>query len=50
MRVMEKSGFLEKAGAENFCGHIDDALKRAAEITEKEETYRTGVKDQCRRR
>lgn len=29
MRVMEKAGFVEKVGRENFCAHIDDALKRA---------------------
>lgn len=29
MKVMQKAGFYEKAGAENFCSHIDDALLRA---------------------
>lgn len=29
MHVMEKAGFVEKVGRENFCSHIDDALKRA---------------------
>ncbi len=29
MKVMNKSGFLEKVGKENFCAHIDDALARA---------------------
>jgi SulP family sulfate permease len=29
-RTMEKDGFIEKVGAENFCRHIDDALERAA--------------------
>ncbi len=29
MKVMQKSGFYEKAGADNFCCHIDDALLRA---------------------
>lgn len=29
MHVMEKAGFVEKVGRENFCAHIDDALKRA---------------------
>lgn len=29
MKVMQKSGFYEKAGADNFCSHIDDALLRA---------------------
>ena len=32
MRVMQKAGFVEKVGTENFCSHIDDALRRAAEI------------------
>ncbi len=32
MQVMKKSGFYEKVGAENFCAHIDDALKRAKEL------------------
>lgn len=27
-RVMEKNGFIEKVGADNFCAHIDVALKR----------------------
>lgn len=30
--VMEKSGFIEAVGKENFCGHIDDALSRAANL------------------
>lgn len=29
MHVMQKAGFVERVGAENFCPHIDDALKRA---------------------
>ena len=29
---MEKDGFIEEVGKENFCAHIDDALKRAAQI------------------
>lgn len=29
MAIMEKAGFVEKVGAENFCVHIDDALSRA---------------------
>lgn len=29
MNAMKKAGFIEKAGADNFCGHIDEALKRA---------------------
>lgn len=32
MRVMEKAGFVEKLGAENFCENIDAALKRAASL------------------
>ena len=32
MRVMEKSGFAAKVGTENFCAHIDAALKRAGEL------------------
>ena len=29
MRVMEKAGFAKKVGADNFCNHIDDAIKKA---------------------
>jgi SulP family sulfate permease len=32
METMEKDGFVDKVGRENFQPHIDDALKRAAEI------------------
>ncbi len=32
MNTMEKDDFVKKIGAENFCSHIDDALKRAAEL------------------
>lgn len=32
MHVMEKAGFVEKLGAENFCENIDAALERAAEL------------------
>lgn len=32
MHAMEKAGFIEKVGKENFCDHIDTALARAAEI------------------
>ena len=32
LHAMQKVGFYEKVGAENFCPHIDDALNRAAEI------------------
>lgn len=31
MYVMQKAGFVERVGSENFCAHIDDALKRAEE-------------------
>ena len=29
MNVMNKAGFVEKVGKENFCSHIDEALARA---------------------
>ncbi len=32
LHAMQKSGFYDKLGAENFCAHIDDALIRANEI------------------
>lgn len=32
MDVMKKSGFDKKIGADNFCAHIDDALKRAQDL------------------
>lgn len=32
LHAMKKLGFYDKVGAENFCLHIDDALKRASEI------------------
>jgi len=32
MKVMKKDGFIELVGEENFCAHIDDALKRAGEL------------------
>ncbi len=35
MNVMKKSGFYDKVGEENFCAHIDDALKRAESIVTK---------------
>ncbi|MBQ7765719.1 MAG: STAS domain-containing protein [Lachnospiraceae bacterium] len=35
MNVMKKSGFYDKVGAENFCAHIDDALKRAESLASK---------------
>ena len=34
MHAMEKAGFIEKVGRENFCNHIDTALERAASIEE----------------
>ena len=34
MKVMQKSGFYDAVGAENFCAHIDDALLRAKECSE----------------
>lgn len=30
--TMEKDGFIDKIGKENFCAHIDDALLRASEV------------------
>lgn len=30
--TMEKAGFVDKIGRENFCKHIDDALERASQI------------------
>ena len=32
MQAMKKSGFYKKVGAENFCAHIDEALRRAEKI------------------
>lgn len=32
MSVMKKAGFVEKIGNENFCQHIDDAIKRAEDL------------------
>lgn len=32
LHVMEKAGFIEEVGKENFCRHIDDALKRAEDL------------------
>lgn len=32
MIVMQKAGFVNKVGNENFCAHIDDALKRAQDL------------------
>lgn len=35
MKALEKAGFVDKIGRDNFCSHIDSALERAAQITEK---------------
>lgn len=32
MNVMKKAGFVKKVGEQNFCAHIDDALRRAEEL------------------
>ena len=32
MHAMEKAGFIEHVGKENFCDHIDTALLRAEKI------------------
>ena len=32
MRVMEKAGFVEKIGRENFCDHIDSAIIHAQQL------------------
>lgn len=32
MNVMRKAGFVERVGNENFCAHIDEALKRAQDL------------------
>ena len=32
MRTMKKAGFDKLVGEENFCKHIDEALKRAEEL------------------
>lgn len=32
LKVMQSGGFADRVGRENFCAHIDDALKRAEEI------------------
>ena len=34
LNTMQKDGFVKRVGEENFCPHIDDALKRAEEISE----------------
>ncbi|MGN0576950.1 MAG: SulP family inorganic anion transporter [Ruminococcus sp.] len=40
MRAMEKAGFVERIGRENFCDHIDAALLRAEEIEKEAETVK----------
>ena len=35
MHAMEKAGFVERIGRENFCDHIDSALLRAEELEKK---------------
>ncbi len=32
MNTMQKDGFVDLVGAENFCPHIEDALKRASQL------------------
>ena len=32
LHAMQKSGFYDAVGAENFCAHIDDALEKAAKL------------------
>ncbi|MGN1148454.1 MAG: SulP family inorganic anion transporter [Lachnospiraceae bacterium] len=32
MSIMHKAGFDERVGIENFCSHIDDAIKRAEDL------------------
>ena len=36
MKMMQKAGFVDMIGKENFCPHIDGALARAKEIIDKE--------------
>ncbi|MCR5690613.1 MAG: STAS domain-containing protein, partial [Eubacterium sp.] len=35
MKTMEKAGFVDRIGKENFCHHIDEALERASMVAEK---------------
>ncbi len=35
LRIMEKSGFVEKIGKEYFCEHIDDAIAKAEALSKK---------------
>ena len=32
LKIMKKSSFYSTLGKDNFCAHIDDALKRAEEL------------------
>ena len=32
MRTIKKAGFDKLVGEDNFCAHIDDALKRAGDL------------------
>ena len=32
LKAMKKSGFYDVVGAENFCGHIDEALTKASNL------------------
>lgn len=41
LHAMEKAGFIERVGRENFCDHIDTALLRAAEIEAKKSGSKT---------
>lgn len=40
MSIMEKSGFVDRIGKENFCNHIDTALIRAEELSKKTESIK----------
>lgn len=40
MHAMEKAGFVERIGRENFCDHIDTALIRAALLEKAAENNR----------
>ena len=35
MKVMENAGLVERVGKDNFCSHIEEALKRAEDIQRK---------------
>ena len=34
MKAMEKSGFVDRVGRENFCEHIQDAVEKASKMTD----------------